>query len=153
MKKILNWCWEHKLLVLFLILIAVILIFLVKLVFVFTESDEVAIYGNRLEGEKKINLNISDTNTKVKEALGDSVKSVSVRKQGRILNVYFVVNDDVSRDTAKDLGNKTVASLTDEERGYYDIQIYANKDAEDAQFPIVGYKHHTRDGITWTKDR
>lgn len=39
---------------------------------------------------------------------------------------------------------------------YYDFQIFLKKSdkAENSkQFPVVGYKHHVRDEIRWTKDR
>lgn len=153
MKKVLKWCLKHKLLVLFLILIASMLMFTVKVVLVFTDSDEEAVYGSRLDGEKKITLKIDDSTSKVKEVAGDRAKGVTVRKQGRIIEIVITLNDDVSRDTAKDIANQAVSTFSDESKGYYDIQLFMNKENDDAQFPIVGYKHHTRDGITWTKDR
>ena len=34
-----------------------------------------------------------------------------------------------------------------------DIQILINNKANTEQFPIIGYKHHTKGGIAWNKDR
>ena len=72
---------------------------------------------------------------------------------GRIIYVTMEVNGDTSRDDAKGLGNKTLESFSDAEKKYYDIQILIKNDSNKDQFPIIGYKHHAKDAIVWTKDR
>ena len=43
--------------------------------------------------------------------------------------------------------------LDDDEKGFYDIQIFVKKDTDAADFPIIGYKHHAKDSFSWTKNR
>ncbi len=147
---------KHKLLVLLAILAILILIFCVKLVIIFTESDEEAYYGNRLNSEDYVELDETKYKTLFQEKFKDQTESISVRTQGRIINVILNLNADVSRDTAKDLANQCIKEFSDTEKSYYDIQIFLNKknpSTEETQFPIIGYKHHTKDEIKWTKDR
>lgn len=156
MKSFLKTIKKHKLLILLLILVVILIAFCAKLVFIFTESDEKAFYGRRLVGEEKVAFDSKKYNTKVKEKLGDQVKNVTIRTQGRIINIILNIKAETARDAAKDLANQVVNELKDKEKEYYDIQIYINKEDESedkAQFPIMGYRHHTKDNITWTKDR
>jgi hypothetical protein len=46
--------------------------------------------------------------------------------------------------------------FSDEEKKFYDFQFFVEKTVEAGdknQFPIIGYKHHASENITWTKDR
>ena len=43
--------------------------------------------------------------------------------------------------------------FTEEEKGFYDIQVIIESDTNTTQFPIIGYKHHSKAAYTWTKDR
>ena len=51
------------------------------------------------------------------------------------------------------MGNKTLEMLSDQEKVYYDVQLLINNKANGDQFPIIVYKHHTKDYIRWNKDR
>ncbi len=132
-----------------LILIAVGL-FLAKEIFFPNESK--AIYGSRTEGKDKVPITEKREN-QVKDAIKDSVVKSTVRVQGRIIYVDIEVNPDVTVEGAKGLGNTIVEVFSEEERAFYDIQILIANSANEAQFPIIGYRHHTRTEIFWTKDR
>ena len=131
-------------------ILVIIALLLFKDVFMFDEFK--AIYGTRLDGIDKVKIT-KETKDKVTAIFKDSSSSAKVRLAGRIIYIDVVLNDDVSRDTAKDLGNKTLEVLSDQEKSYYDIQLLINNKANQGQFPIIGYKHHTRDAIIWNKDR
>ena len=132
-----------------LILIAVGL-FLAKEIFFPNESK--AIYGSRTEGKDKVPIT-EERENQVKDAIKDSVVKSTVRVQGRIIYVDIEVNPDVTVEGAKGLGNTIVEVFSEEERTFYDIQILIANSANEAQFPIIGYRHHTRTEIFWTKDR
>lgn len=153
MKKIINFIKKHKLLVLFIILLIVVAIFAVKVFLIFNDKDETAIYGERLNGADYVDIDTSASTSKVKAKVGDLANGVTVRKQGRIINVILNLKDDVTRDAAKDISNQLLGEFSDQEKAYYDFQIFLNKTNEDAQFPVIGYKHHTKAEIKWTKDR
>ena len=156
MKKILNFIKKKKLLILLLILVILLVVFTIKVVTIFTDNEEGAIYGERLKGSKSVSVDVSKATDTVKAKVGEDVKSVSIRKQGRILNVIITVNDDKTRDDSKTIAKNAVGELSDKVKEYYDIQVFVNKDGDTedkGQFPLIGYKHHTKEKITWTKDR
>ncbi len=156
MKNVMNKIKKNKLLILFLLLVILVTVFLVKILLIFSDSDEVAIYGERLTGDEVVTIDSDEINQKIKKEVSEQTDRCKVRIQGRIVNIILSVKADVSRDTAKELASATLEKFSKKEKSYYDFQIYLNKEAESedkAQFPIIGYKHHTKDNITWTKDR
>ena len=36
---------------------------------------------------------------------------------------------------------------------FYDVEVMIDKDGESTQFPIIGYKHHSKKDFVFTKDR
>ena len=118
---------------------------------IFFPDEATAIYGNRIDGVKK--YPIKEEKTKVQEALKDETKQTSVRVQGRIIYITVIVNDDINLDSAKNLGPKILEQFSDEQKAYYDIQLLIKNDANQDNFPIIGYKHHTKTSFSWTKDR
>ena len=51
------------------------------------------------------------------------------------------------------MGTTVIEQFSDAEKAYYDFQIFIKNVKNVEQFPIVGYKHHGKDNISWTKDR
>ena len=153
MKKILNFIKKHKLLVLFIILLIVAAVFAIKVFLIFSDTDETAIYGERLNGADYVEIDVSKSTDKVKAKVGDLANGVTVRKQGRIINVILNLKDETTRDAAKDISNQLLGEFTDQEKAYYDIQAVISSDTDTEHFPIIGYKHHNRKAYVWTKDR
>lgn len=119
---------------------------------VFNADEATAIYGSRLEGREKIEITEERIN-QVKKAIHDSSNKTTIRIAGRIIEVIVDVKDNVSIQDAKNLGTPIVFAFTEEERAYYDIQIFLTNEKNTEQFPAIGYKHHTKPTLTWTKDR
>ena len=132
------------------LILVIIAILLIKNLFMF--DDFQAIYGTRLEGISKVAITNKEK-TAVKNSIGDAAKKVNVRTAGRIIDILIVVSKETSLEDAKKLGEKTLESFSDEQKKFYDIQIMIETDEESNQYPIIGYKHQSRDAITWTKDR
>ena len=143
---------KHASLIVAILIVVLLIAGLFVLKAFFSPTENKAIYGSRLDGRKNVPIS-KDTIGSVKSSLGDSVSSCDIRIAGRIIEVNMKVNESVSLDDAKGLGNKAVEGFSDKEREYYDIQIFISKDTESNQFPIIGYKHHTKGAISWTKDR
>lgn len=125
-------------------------IFAVKTVF--SSDESMAIYGTRLEDRKDVEIS-NETKSKVEKKLSENTSKVKVRIAGRIINIYAKVNAETDLETAKSLGDKALEEFSKKEKKYYDVQILIENDKNTSQFPIMGYKHHTKDKITWTKDR
>lgn len=145
---------EHKVVVVAVILMLVIIAiaFVAKQTF-FSNSDN-AVYGNRLEGIDAVEIDSKQKEEILNNVKNDStVKKATYKLQGKIINIIITVNDDVGVDTAKSLSNKVLEKLDDNQKKYYDIQVFIKKENSGNDFPIIGYKHANKDGFSWTKDR
>lgn len=135
-----------------------ILVFILVLAGIFAiksvmSSDEAkAIYGSRLDGIKDVEIT-SETTDKVEKKLSSQATSTNVKVAGRIINIIVKAKTDTTLENAKKLGEEAVSVFSDKEKKYYDIQIFITNDKNTEQFPIIGYKHHSNDNISWTKDR
>ncbi len=157
MKNVTKFIKNHKLLILLSILVILFLIFCLKLVLTFTQSDEVVFYGKRLENAPKdAKINKDEKSKKVSEKLSEDAKNATVRVQGRIINIIINLKDDASRDKGKECAKRSLEEFSDKEKEYYDFQFFINRTSEKEdsnQFPFIGYKHHTKAEINWAKDR
>lgn len=156
MKKVTKFIKNHKLLILLGILLLLFLVFCVKIVLTFTRSDEVVLYGNRLDGAPTETIDKNKMSKKITEKIESDATKAEVRVQGRIINIIITLKDDTSRDKGKELAKNAIDEFSDKEKEYYDFQVFVNRTSErddSNQFPFVGYKHHTKQDINWTKDR
>lgn len=132
-----------------LILLLIIVYFIFKNL-LYVENN--AIYGDRLKPEDKVELS-SSYKSKIEEKLKEKANNIKIRKQGKIISIYFKVNKEISREDAKVLGAEAINVLSDDIKKKNDIQVFVEKIEYDNQFPIIGYKNIASDGIIWTKDR
>ena len=132
-------------------------VFLVLMILVFLGIKELVypdesknLYGERLDGIEEVTVT-EEQNTKIKDTLLSTtgVKNVTYHLSGRILNYIISLEDDVAIDVAKTLANKVIEQLSDEQKNYFDIQIFLN--AEDKErYPLIGYKHKTSTNFLWS---
>lgn len=145
---------EHKAVVVAVILMLIIIViaFLAKQAF-FSNSKN-AVYGNRLEGIDAVEIDSKKQKEIINHLKDDSaVKESTYELQGKIINIIITVNDDVGLDTAKSLAGKVLEKLDDNQKKFYDIQIFIKKENGGSDFPIIGYKHSNKENFSWTKDR
>ena len=140
-----------------IIAIAVFLILVIiafQVVNMFFPEEGKALYGDRLEGIEEVELSDKKLSS-MSSAIEDNaaVKEGSVSVAGKIVEVIITVQDDTTVDTAKGLNAIVLEQLDDDEKEFYDIQIFVKKDTDAADFPIIGYKHHAKDSFSWTKNR
>lgn len=144
---------DNKVILIIIISLVVLSVILVKLLNNYS-NEKGAIYGSRLEGIEKVKI-ASDLKKEIinnVESVGKTQK-VSIDVQGKIINSEITVNDDIARDDAKTLADKITEKLTDEQKKFYDVQVFIKKNTDDQTFPIIGYRHHNRETFTWTLDR
>lgn len=138
------------------IVIGVFLLFVVLLIpiktVLFPNSGK-AIYGNRLDGIEKVPIS-SKTSKNLKDKFKeDAVRNVTYRVSGKTVELIITVAPEVSIDTAKKYGDKSLEVFSEAQRKFYDFQIFVTKEETSTEFPIIGYKHHSKSSITWTKNR
>lgn len=116
-------------------------------------NDTKALYGDRLDGISEVKL----TSSKL-DKIDDAIKATQLASsskayvEGKILNVDIVIKKSVDRETAKGLSSVVIENLEDDEKKFYDVQIFIDK-YDDASFPIIGYRHHNKENFSWTLDR
>lgn len=145
---------KNKFTLIAILIFLIMLIVLIQVKNAFFPSAGKAEYGNRLDGIKEVEITDSKKNKIIKDLEDDSaIKNVTVRINGKTIETIITVNDDVSVDAAKALADKSIEKLNNKEKKYYDIQVFIQKTGESGEFPIIGYRHHTKDGFSFTKDR
>lgn len=145
---------EHKLTIIVLLFFIVIMVASFKLFGLFSRDSKSGIYGTRLNDIKNVPIT-SDKKKEISDNIGtlNRTSDVSVTIKGKIINVIVVCNDDVNVGDAKGVADKVLEKLSDDEKNKYDVQIFIKKKTDDASFPIIGYRHHSKDGFSWTNDR
>ncbi len=132
------------------ILLVIIGLLILKDIFYPTENK--AIYGTRTEGVKKNPVKDEHKNAII-AAFNGKANSTTIRIAGRIIYIDIKLNGEITRDEAKNISGASLGQLPDNIKNYYDIQFIIENDTNTAEFPIIGYKHHTKPEISWTKDR
>ena len=133
---------KNKYTIIAIIIFIVIVILLYQAKQLFFPNEGKAIYGDRLAGKIEIP---EETYTGLKALISEKekVKSVTVRETGKLINISITVEDDLTVDAAKKLADDILNPFTDSQKGYYDYQVFINKESEaENNFPIIGYKHH-----------
>ena len=127
---------ENKILVVAVIVFLALLVvcFVVKGIFFSGTSN--ALYGDRLKGIDEVKVTDNQKKEVISNLKGDST-----------------VNDDVGSDTAKTLGGKVLEKFDDDQKKYYDFQVFVKKENGGNDFPIIGYRQNTKSDFVWTKDR
>lgn len=148
-----KWIKKNKFTVI-AICIFVLLAFLgFKVMEMFFPDQRTAIYGDRLEGKVTVEKSTYDE-VKQKISESDKVETVSLRENGRRVDITITVTNATSKSEAKKLTDNILESFTESQIGYYDFQVFVVKeDATENDFPIIGYKHHNSSTFLWTKDR
>lgn len=167
MKKKIKKLLKNKRFIMFLTLSIVLLICLVIIMRIFFPGHGTN-YGNRLDGIRKISFTEKDKN-KVIDSIkkDDKVTSSKMNIHGKIINIIFNVNKDVSKDDAKAIAGASLDKFSDKVKGFYDIQFMITKTDEEGQeveitkddgttakeirkeFPIMGYKNSKNANIVW----
>ena len=132
------------------ILLVIIGLLILKDIFYPTENK--AIYGTRTEGVKENPIKDEHKNAII-AAFNGKANSTTIRIAGRIIYIDVKLNGETTRDEAKNISGASLGQLPDNIKNYYDIQFIIENDTNTAEFSIIGYKHHTKPEISWTKDR
>jgi hypothetical protein len=150
MKKILKWMKRNTGLVIVLLLTLVLLVFVTVIFIKLLIGNSSDKYGNRLDGIEEVTIS-NETYDSVKEELmaTEKVVEVNTRLQGKIVYVTIVLNENTSRDEAKNIASSTLDNFTEEERGFYDFSYFLKWEGEEGDTVITGNRHHDLDGITW----
>ena len=142
---------KHKLLTIFIGLILVFIILVLVRLKQLTGGITKDAYGNRLNDIDKVEIS-SSISKKLENELSkeENVNKTTYVLKGRLINVLISLKDETELDKAKEIGNKVLTYFSEEELSYYDIQVLIESDNDKSEkYPIIGYKHKTREAINW----
>lgn len=119
----------------------------------FLSNDTEAIYGSRLKDIKKYPVEEENKN-KIIEGYNNSFSDeTKIRISGRIIYIEIAAKEGVSAQDIRNSGRTIVDALTPEQLSYYDIQVLASSKTNENDFPVLGYKHHSKDGFSWVNKK
>ena len=102
-------------------ILVIISVLLIKSLFMYDENQ--AIYGSRLDGVDKMKVT-SEQKDKVKKRLDEKTKKIDIRVAGKIVNIEYTVNDDISLEDSKKLGSEALEEFTNEQKKFFDFQFF-----------------------------
>ena len=148
-----KWIKKNKFTCIAILLFVLVAIIGYKAIKVFFPDTNSANYGNRLDNKVKVEKDVYE---KVKNKLSEQefVKTVTVRENGRTIEIVATVQDSTSIDAAKSLSGLILEHFSEIQVGYYDFQLFVKKESkEENNFPIIAYKQHNSSEFSWTKNR
>lgn len=148
-----KWIKKNKFTVIAIIIFVLLAFLAFKAKEMFFPDQRTAIYGDRLEGKVTVKESTySEVKQKISES--DKVETVTLRENGRRIDITIKVTNATSKSEAKKLIDNILESFTESQIGYYDFQVFIKKeDKAENDFPIIAYKHHNSSSFSWTKDR
>ena len=145
---------KHKFTTFTIIMLLVIIILVVSLVRFLIPNTSLDEYGSRLKNIEKYKIEENKV-SELKDAISqnEGVVSVNYLLTGRLIDITIVVNDTVERDAARGYAGQILDYFTEEQKGYYDIQVLLKSDnAESEKYPIMGYKHKSSLTLVWSNN-
>ena len=148
-----KWIKKNKYTCIAILVFVVIVMVGYKAVQVFFPNTKAAYYGDRLDNKVKIKKSVYDA-VKAKISEQEFVKEVSVRENGRTIEIVVLVQDSASMDAAKGISGLILEHFSEIQIGYYDFQLFIKKESSsENNFPIIAYKQHNSSEFVWTKER
>ena len=147
--------WKNnKIAILFCFVIIVMVTVLAILILPLYSSRSGSVYGNRLDGIKKVAIKDSTDNEIEKIYLGtEKVKKVKTDLKGKIYNILVYVNDGVDLNEFMNISNDVLTKFEEKQLKYYDIQFFIISNSEENKKTIVGYKNKDSEYISWTNNK
>ena len=121
---------KHKLTTFIILVYTILIIFLFFIYNMFIGSSGMPVYGDRLDGIEEVPIT-EEQYTKIMTDLNSESSVVAVEEpslNGKILQVVITVGDTTQTNTAKSLAEKVTATLTEEQKNFYDVQVFITKD-------------------------
>lgn len=108
-------------------------------------------YGDRLDGIEDYEVTDSMVD-EVTDALkeNEGVTDVSYNNEGRILNFIVTIEADVELDTAKTYAEDVTDNLSDDIKGYYDIEVFFTTEDDSEVYPVIGYHYKGAEQFSWS---
>lgn len=143
---------KHKIKIILLFVFVLLMIFafigIKQLLYPDARKD---LYGRRLEGIEEFAVD----NNRLKEISGklekeEKIEKINYNLSGRIINFIIKLDGDVDLITSQSFADKVLENFEEDEKKYFDFQVYLINDVEDSEiYPKIGYKHKSSLTFKW----
>lgn len=148
-----NFIKNHKILVLFIVIFIILMVVIgISFKNMFFSENINDKYGNRLNGIEKVHITDSRLQ-EIKEKLlsNKSINTISYNISGRIIKFFIQVKSETDELSVESMLNVILESFTDEEKGFYDFEVFITNEEEKELYPMIAYKHCNNVTFTITK--
>ena len=141
---------KHKKLIIVVIILIVLVIGAFSLYKTLSVDTSKSVYGDRLKGINKVKITEKTKDELNKDLTNfEEVESASSHVKGKIIYIYLTIKGDTPIEKTHEIANKALEHFEDDEKSFYDIQIFVNTKDESEVYPVIGYKHKTSEGFVW----
>lgn len=144
---------KHKIMIILIIVFVVLMIvtgICAKKLFFSNNSN--GDYGNRLDGIDQVRITDSRIdNAKGKLLNNKNCNTVTLNVGGRIIKTFIEVKSGTDELSIEEMLNVIISNFTDEEKAFYDFQVFVTNEAKEDLYPMIAYKHRNRPVFTVTK--
>lgn len=145
---------KHKFATFTVVMLLILIVLGVALFRFLVPNYDLDEYGNRLNGIKNYeieNSKVEEMKTAIEE--NENVDAVNYLLEGRLIDITITVKDETERDAAKSYAEQVLTFFTEEQKGFYDIQILvASDNGESEKYPIMAYKHKSSSALVWSNN-
>lgn len=143
----------HKTVCTILGIVVLLAIVLIVIIIKLSPNSALNLYGNRLAGIENYSISEDRIQNMRKDAEQvEGIQSFSYNLKGRRIDLIVKVNADFSKEAAIQYANKTLEYFSDDEKSYYDLQIFFHTEEESEIYPIIGAKHKTSSTYVWKQE-
>lgn len=152
MKKVWNFIVKNRIYIVLILLVLFCAFVFVTMKAYLDPVDELAVYGNRLNGIEDVEITETRKNEVVDFIKDDeTITDASVSIQGKIINISIkVTTEENTIDKMEEKGKEVVKKFSEEEIKFYDFQFFIKN--EDGNYNLMGYKNKKNEDISWVSD-
>ena len=89
--------------------------------------------------------NIKDTFSDI-----DKIEKIDSEVNSKIIRIHILLSEDVDFNKMKDLSNKAIEKINEDNLKFYDVEIFIeSKNEESSTYPQIGYKHKSNSKFSW----
>ena len=125
----LEYIKKHRLTAFIIVVYTIVIAFAFFIYNLFIGSSGLPVYGDRLDGIEEVPITQEQKDKMVEEITkeGIVIKVTEPYLSGKILKVVVTVHDKAEIAPSKALADKITAQLTEEQKKFYDIEVYVKK--------------------------
>lgn len=116
-----------------------------------------SVESKRYEGLDEYKITVDEING-IKEEFNklNEIDTVNVytesnkNTKSRIIKIRVNLKEDAGLDVVKEVSNSIVEKLSEENREFFDLEVFVTSDNEESEiYPQIGYKHRSKTEFSW----